>query len=316
MDIITNANGEIVLLNDGSIIGLPTTPAVTSIPVVVNYQSAVSSPATLYDGQNDESTVTFSIAQGKNNVNIQSGYAYIKGDNPNGLVGTGYFAAEPIVAGGVLIDNWDPSANSGGGAARFKVNSAGTIDIVFACIIEGTRITLADGSTKAIENITYEDELLVWNFYTGGFDKAKPTWIKTAEVAPKYNLVKFSNGAEIGFVGAGGNVGYHRIFNKEAGAFTHTGTSDTPNGTTTFAEDGTFPTVISQEVVEKEVKFYNIITDKHYNLFANKILTSCRLSNKYAIDDMKYIGKLKISEAEEKAYFSNIILNKKAIDNN
>ena len=295
MDIITNANGEIVLLNDGSIIGLPITPAVTSIPVVVNYQSAVSSPATLYDGQNDESTVTFSIAQGKNNVNIQSGYAYIKGDNPNGLVGTGYFAAEPIVAGGVFIDNWDPSANSGGGAARFKVNSAGTIDIVF---------------------ITYEDELLVWNFYTGGFDKAKPTWIKTAEVAPKYNLVKFSNGAEIGFVGAGGNVGYHRIFNKEAGAFTHTGTSDTPNGTTTFAEDGTFPTVISQEVVEKEVKFYNIITDKHYNLFANKILTSCRLSNKYAIDDMKYIGKLKISEAEEKAYFSNIILNKKAIDNN
>ena len=89
MDIITNANGEIVLLNDGSFIGLPTTPVVAGIPVVVNYQSRVSSPATLYDGQNNESTITFSITQGENNVNIQSGYAYIEGDNPNGWVGTG-----------------------------------------------------------------------------------------------------------------------------------------------------------------------------------------------------------------------------------
>ena len=35
--------------------------------------------------------------------------------------------------------------------------------------------------------------------------------------------------------------------------------------------------------------YYNIITDKHINLFANTILTSCRLSNLYIIKDMKYI---------------------------
>ena len=79
----------------------------------------------------------------------------------------------------------------------------------------------------------------------------------------RYNLVKFSNGSEVGFVGPGGDIGYHRVFNKEAKAFTHTGVKDTPNGTTTFAQDGTFPTVVSQEIVEKEVKFYNVITDKH-----------------------------------------------------
>ena len=48
--------------------------------------------------------------------------------------------------------------------------------------------------------------MLVWNFYEGKFDIAKPTWIKVAEVAPRYNLVKFSNGAEVGFVGAGGGM--------------------------------------------------------------------------------------------------------------
>lgn len=205
-----------------------------------------------------------------------------------------------VCTGGVTVDS-DFSTHP-----TFTITGAGTITVDPWCLIEGTQITLADGSTKAVENITYDDELLVWNFYAGRFDKAKPTWIKVAEVAPRYNLVKFSNGSEVGFVGAGGEKGYHRIFNKEAGAFTHTGCKDTPNGTTTFAQDGTFPTVVSQEVVEKEVKFYNVITDKHYNLFANGILTSCKLSNKYRIENMRYIGEKLISDEEKDTYFDSL----------
>lgn len=189
----------------------------------------------------------------------------------------------------------------------YTLTSDTTLEInSWECIIEGTQITLADGTTKAIEDITYDDELLVWNFYAGRFDKAKPSWIKVEETAPRYNLVKFSNGSEVGFVGAGGEKGYHRIFNKEAGAFTHTGCKDTPNGTTTFAQDNTFPTVVSQEVVEKEVKFYNVITDKHYNIFANGILTSCRLSNEYKIEDMKYVGERLITDKQIEDYFDKI----------
>lgn len=196
----------------------------------------------------------------------------------------------------------------------YTLTSDTTLNITsLECIIEGTQITLANGTTKAIEDITYDDELLVWNFYDGKLDVAKPKWIKIAGFAPEYCLAKFSNGAEVGFVGPGehtrqsdGGRGYHRIFNKEAGAFTYVGTEDTPNGTTTFAQDESFPTVVSQEVVEKEVKFYNVITDKHYNLFANGILTSCRLSNKYRIEDMRYIGEKLISDEQEKAYFKRI----------
>lgn len=211
-----------------------------------------------------------------------------------------YMTNATVCTGGVTVDS-DFSTSP-----TFTITGDGTITVDPWCLIEGTQITLADGSTKAVENITYDDELLVWNFYAGRFDKAKPTWIKVAEVAPRYNLVKFSNGSEVGFVGAGGEKGYHRIFNKEAGAFTHTGCKETPNGTTTFAQDGTFPTVVSQEVVEKEVKFYNVITENHYNIFANGILTSCRLSNKYRIEDMKYVGEKLISDEQEKAYFERI----------
>lgn len=244
----------------------------------------------IYDGQSASGTKLGSLNGAGDSITVvcTSGYLYFSTSASYGNITS--------VTGGVTIVN----------DYTVKVTGDGTVSANYSCMIEGTQITLADGTTKAIEDITYDDELLVWNFYAGRFDKAKPTWIKVAEVAPKYNLVKFSNGAEVGFVGAGGEKGYHRIFNKEAGAFTHTGCKDTPNGTTTFAQDETFPTVVSQEVIEKEVKFYNVITDKHYNLFANGILTSCRLSNKYRIENMRYIGEKLISDEQEKSYFERI----------
>lgn len=183
-------------------------------------------------------------------------------------------------------------------------NNNATIQSIayYICIIEGTLITLSDHTTKPIEDITYNDDILVWNFYEGKFDSAKPCWIIKPQVATEYNLCKFSNGAEVGFVGQGGNIGYHRIYNDEAKAFTHTGVAETPVGTHTFAEDDSFPELVSQEVIKKTVRFYNVGTTKHINLFANGILTSSRISNKYAIEDMKYVGEQLISDSEERAY--------------
>ena len=42
-----------------------------------------------------------------------------------------------------------------------------------ACLLACTKISLADGTTKNIEDITYDDELLVWDFDNGCFSKAK-----------------------------------------------------------------------------------------------------------------------------------------------
>lgn len=174
----------------------------------------------------------------------------------------------------------------------------------YICLIEGTLVTLADGTTKPIEDITYDDELLVWNFYDGKFDKAKPCWVTKQQIAHEYNLCKFSNGVEIGFVGQGGDIGYHRIYNDELKRFTHTGVKETPIGIHTFAQDGTKPTLIEQHIVNKQVRYYNVGTEKHINIFTNGILTSSRISNKYAIKDMKYIGNRLISEQEEKEYIN------------
>ena len=172
-----------------------------------------------------------------------------------------------------------------------------------SCIIAGTLITLADGTKKPIENITYNDNLLVWDFYNGCFSFAKPSWIKVKQTAKVYNKLTFNNGATLGLVGEGGTQGYHRIFNKQANMFTHTGVPETPNGTITFAEDKGEPVLLTQELIHENVDYYNITTDKHFNLFANGILTSCRCSNLYKIENMKYIGDRTMSDKEVEEWF-------------
>ena len=163
-----------------------------------------------------------------------------------------------------------------------------------SCLIKNTLITLSNGTKKYVQDITFDDELLVWDFYEGRFSKAKPMFIKKAELADEYNLCRFSDGTELGLVGSDG---YHRIWNNEANEFTHTGKPETPNGTHTFNERGERPELVSQEIIHEPVEFYNIITEKHYNLFANGILTSKRWSNRYSIKDMKYVlGDERMSE--------------------
>lgn len=143
---------------------------------------------------------------------------------------------------------------------------------------------LADRTEKAVEDIEYSDELLVWDFDNGCFSSAKPLWIKKVQVSKEYNLVKFDNGVELK------TVADHRIFNVDSQKFTYTmNEEDTPIGTTTFMSDGTTAKLIGRKVVKEEVNYYNIVTDYHMNLFANGILTSLRLNNLYKIENMKFV---------------------------
>lgn len=154
------------------------------------------------------------------------------------------------------------------------------------CLVQGTKITLPDGSKKNIEDVTYEDELLVWNFDEGRLDQAKPVWMVRPFRSGKCAVVKFSDGSELGTIVDGKG---HRIFNREKGMFTHMMSDDTPIGTTTYNENGDVISVVSKEIVEKEVVFYNIITNLHFNVYANTILTSTGLNNLYPVENMRFV---------------------------
>ena len=150
------------------------------------------------------------------------------------------------------------------------------------CLVEGTMVTMADGSHKAIEDIGYNDLIRVWNFDLGEFSEALPVFVKQEETHSEHYRFTFSDGTVLRTVG-------HHVFNKQAGAFTMLVRDTTPVGTITVNELGEEVTLISKETIQEPVKFYNVWTQYHLNLFAQGILTSNRFNNIYPIQDMKFV---------------------------
>jgi hypothetical protein len=174
----------------------------------------------------------------------------------------------------------------------YATNSHGTsygsqlIGEAYLCFVEGTMVTLSTGDQKPIEQVTYDDSLLVWNFDEGKFDKSRPLWICNPFYLPSHRMMKFSDGSELSV--ASFDIG-HRIFNMQSNRFTNLNSPETPLGTETLTDCGKTVTLIGDELVLNKSKFYNIITHRHINIFANGLLTSCKLNNIYNIENMKYV---------------------------
>jgi hypothetical protein len=166
-------------------------------------------------------------------------------------------------------------------AGTFYSNSAtGTSGI---CLLAGTQIALSNGTHKAIEHITYTDKMLSWDFDRSCYAETTAMWIKRSETGSQYNLLTFSDGTTLR------TFDQHRIFNKQAGAFTYPMTDATPVGTITVNEHGQEITLINKQVIVDTIEYYNVITDHHMNLFSDTVLTSCRFNNIYPITDMKFV---------------------------
>ena len=175
-------------------------------------------------------------------------------------------------------------------AQVYAVTASGTaysapnyLSVTSICLLAGTMISMADGTYKAIEDITYSDRMLSWDFDRGCYAETTALWIKQAETGSQYNLLTFSDGTTLR------TFDQHRIFNKQAGAFTYPMTDATPIGTVTVNEHGEEITLIGKQVVVDTIEYYNVITDHHMNLFSDTVLTSCRFNNIYPILDMKFV---------------------------
>lgn len=166
-----------------------------------------------------------------------------------------------------------------------------TVAFAAACLIAGTLITLSDGTTKNIEDITYDDELLVWDFDNGCLTTSKPLWIKKVQSVDYMYEIKFASGNSISTTGPKG----HRAFNIDESKFVYMNDSV---GQKVKTIDGTDEVVCCEKKTGK-FDFYNIITDGHLNIFANGILTSCRLNNCRKFDGMKFAESPKVCHQRE-----------------
>lgn len=151
------------------------------------------------------------------------------------------------------------------------------------CYLKDTLITLANNQTKKVQDITYQDDLLVWDFDNGCYASAKPLWIKQSQITTQYYHCVFEDNSTLDLVGGRGHA--HRVFCLDTNQFEY---ANDCIGKTIMTQNGPMK-LLSCDIIEDNVEFYNIITNYHMNCFANKVLTSTGFSNIYPIENMKYI---------------------------
>lgn len=198
-----------------------------------------------------------------------------------------YIVADNAIKGSILVG--DMTSSSGmtplgviGKQQCFQINTDVTLEYNI-CFAQDTLILLADGTTKPVQDIAYDDTLLVWDFDNSCYSSARPLWIKQEQTASYYYCCEFDNGTELKLVGSNGRC--HRVFSLDRNMFE---SATECVGERIMTNNGVAK-LISCERVDEPVEFYNIITDTHLNLYAEGVLTSCRLNNLYLIKDMKFV---------------------------
>ena len=170
------------------------------------------------------------------------------------------------------------------------------------CFVEGTKITLSDGSTKLVQDIQYGDKVLCYDFTNGAQTVSYIDWMIPERIATKYWEITLSDGTILNLVGSNGKS--HRLYNITKQRFDYP--QDFEPSDLTLKEDGTTAYILSCREIEKEVRFYNIASHEHINVYANGVLTSNRLNNRFRIVDNKFTDK-KVMSDEEVANYCNYL---------
>ncbi len=142
------------------------------------------------------------------------------------------------------------------------------------CFAEGTLITLADGTQKPIEEITYEDKLLVWDFYAGTYATSTPSFIEDGMRSNHHVLnLEFSDNTVVRV------TDQHGFFDIQANNFVFLNESNVNSYVghkfIKAVGDGTYGSVelIGYSVTVEDVKFYTVMTAIHNNCIADGMLT-------------------------------------------
>ena len=142
------------------------------------------------------------------------------------------------------------------------------------CFAAGTLITLADGTQKPIEEITYADELLAWDFNTGAYAVTVPSLIESHEAA-EFRVInlKFADGTVARIIVD------HGFFDVEANNFVFINEENVSNyvghSFVKAGENGTYETteLVGYEITVEVVAYYSIQTAIYNNCIAENMFT-------------------------------------------
>ena len=175
------------------------------------------------------------------------------------------------------VTNTSVSGATDNGDGTYTVTGATNITVTTEnCLVEGTLITLADGTQKPVEDLTGNELLLVWNLNTGKYDAA-PIIFVDSEERMEYTVVTlfFSNGSSVGVVSEHGffDVALGKyVYLDEFNANEYIGHEFITQGS---IEENTWSsaTLVNVVIEQKVVKVYSPVTFSHLCYYVDGVLS-------------------------------------------
>ena len=171
----------------------------------------------------------------------------------------------PNVTGNMIISGTPVSSSSSGSGG--------------SCLIAGTKVMLANGDTKNIEDLQYNDLLMVVDHLTGELSQAYPVWIEKTNDADSYLKITFNDGTILKSA-----TGGHSVFDADLLRYRDVADDDFGIGNRVYKLDSETKkfkiiTVTGKEIVNENVTYHNVITVGYYNFIANNLLTQESFAN-------------------------------------
>jgi len=177
------------------------------------------------------------------------------------------------------------------------------------CLVEGTKILLANNKTKKVEDIKYDDLLLVWNYETGTFTKEYPIWIEKEKQTTSYTKITFSDKSTINI------KGNHSFFSSDINKFVSV--EDKNNfhiGTNILKIDSKKKLkkvkITNIKTINKKVKYYFVASTRYYNVISNNFITTdgyTEITNLYDFDSNISWSKDRIVKEIDYSYLKDVL---------
>lgn len=155
------------------------------------------------------------------------------------------------------------------------------------CLIKGTKVRLANGDYKNIEDVWYDDLLAVYDHELGGITYEYPIWIEKETKVTSYQKTTFSDGTVLK------TFGDHGVFSMDKLKYVSVADkADFEIGTKVakILQDGTIEIVYVSKIefIEEETSYYNVSSTRYHNIIAEDLLTtdgSIISSNVFSFDE-------------------------------
>ena len=146
------------------------------------------------------------------------------------------------------------------------------------CFTKGTKIRLANNKTKNVEDITYDDLLLVYNFETGKIDYQYPLVVGQSGLTGNYTIITLSDDSTITITGT------HDIYNPQTHKFDQYGVKGINNTNLLTDDNYVYKYNASTKKLKKvkvstvemffeqNVEMYTLITGGTITSFGNDVL--------------------------------------------